>query len=92
MTTREKAVDPLPEEFSSYEEAAEFWSTHDTTDYPDAFEDEPVEIEASFRKKRFEIEVEEDLLGLLREKARRSGVTVRQLTSDLLRRQLVAPT
>lgn len=30
--------DPLPEEFRSYEEAAEFWDTHDTTDYADDFE------------------------------------------------------
>ncbi len=92
MSTRERAVESLPDEFTSYEEAAEFWGTHDTTGYPGAFEDEPVEIRASFRKRHFEIEVEEDLLVLLREKARRSGVTVRQLTSDLLRRQLVTST
>ena len=34
---RKKPIDPIPEEFASYEEAAEFWDTHDTTDYPDAF-------------------------------------------------------
>jgi hypothetical protein len=28
-----KKTDPVPKEFSSYEEAAEFWGTHDTTDY-----------------------------------------------------------
>jgi hypothetical protein len=33
-------LDPLPDEFSSYEEAADFWSEHDTADYPDAFEPE----------------------------------------------------
>jgi hypothetical protein len=33
----DKRIDPIPEEFDSYEEAAEFWDTHDTTDYPDAF-------------------------------------------------------
>jgi len=32
-----KRVDPIPEEFASYEEAAEFWDTHDTTDYPKLF-------------------------------------------------------
>lgn len=30
--------DPLPEEFSSYEEAGRFWDTHDSTAYPEAFE------------------------------------------------------
>jgi hypothetical protein len=28
-----KTTDPIPETFSSYEEAAEFWDTHDTTEY-----------------------------------------------------------
>jgi hypothetical protein len=33
MSDNQKHIDPLPEEFGSYEEAAEFWDTHDTTDY-----------------------------------------------------------
>jgi hypothetical protein len=33
MSSKPKQTDPLPEEFASYEEAAEFWDTHDTTDY-----------------------------------------------------------
>ncbi|MBI4641089.1 MAG: hypothetical protein HY731_10360, partial [Candidatus Tectomicrobia bacterium] len=37
MMPKKKRVDPIPEEFSSEEEAAEFWDTHDTTDYPEAF-------------------------------------------------------
>lgn len=28
MNDKQKQIDPLPEEFSSYEEAAEFWDTH----------------------------------------------------------------
>lgn len=28
-----RQVDPLPDEFASIEEAAEFWDTHDTVDY-----------------------------------------------------------
>ena len=34
MSTKKK-VEPIPEQFQSYEEAAEFWDTHDTTDYLD---------------------------------------------------------
>src|SRR5690348_4332818 len=34
---RKKDRDPVPDEFASYEEAAEFWDTHDTTDYPECF-------------------------------------------------------
>jgi hypothetical protein len=34
---KKKPADSIPEEFAHYEEAAEFWDTHDTTDYPEAF-------------------------------------------------------
>ncbi len=72
MSKRE-SVDPLPDVFSSYEEAAEFWDTHDTTDYPEAFAEQPFELQADIRRRRFEVEVEEELIGVLRERARQSG-------------------
>jgi hypothetical protein len=33
-----KRFDPIPNEFSSYEEAGAFWDAHDTTDYSEIFE------------------------------------------------------
>ena len=47
--SKEKPVAPIPEEFASHEEAAEFWDTNDTTDYPDAFR--TVEVVATKRPK-----------------------------------------
>jgi hypothetical protein len=35
--SRRKQIDPIPDEFRSYEEAGEFWDTHDTTDYSRIF-------------------------------------------------------
>jgi len=81
-----KRVDPIPDEFASYEEAAEFWNTHDTTDYPDAFV--TVDVVAEFRGRRYEIEIDEDVAKTLREKAQQRGITASHLASDLLRRQL----
>ncbi len=81
-------TDPLPDEFSSYEEAGEFWDEHDATDYPEAFPGKPVEVQAAFRRRHFEIEVDEDVFGSVRERARQTGVSVRRLVSDLLRQQL----
>jgi len=49
MKARQRSVDPIPEEFAGYEEAAEFWDTHDTTDYPDAFR--TVDMIAEFRRR-----------------------------------------
>ena len=34
-----KNRDPLPEHFNSLEEAAEFWDTHDSSEFEDEFED-----------------------------------------------------
>lgn len=83
---RKKQVDPIPEEFGSYEEAAEFWDTHDTTDYPDAFR--TVNVSTEFRSRRYEVELEPDVVTELRSRARRRGVKPGSLANDLLRKQL----
>jgi hypothetical protein len=83
---KRKHVDPIPEKFSSYEEAAKFWDTHDTTDYPDAFHD--VDVVTKFRARQFEIEIDGDVAQALRTQARRKGITVSRLASDLLRQKL----
>ena len=85
--SKKKGVDPIPEEFDTYEEAAEFWDTHDTTDYPGAFR--TVEVESEFRSRHYEVELEE-VIRKLRAQARQRGVSVSQLASDLLREQLVS--
>jgi hypothetical protein len=86
--SKKKGVEPIPEEFDSYEEAAEFWDTHDTTDYPDAFR--TVEVESEFRSRHYEVELGEEVIKELRAQARQRGVSVSQLASDLLREQLVS--
>jgi hypothetical protein len=83
---RKKPIEPIPEEFASYEEAAEFWDTHDTTDYPDAFR--TVEVETDLRQRRYEIEIDEDVIKKLRVQARRRGVSPSDLANDLLRQRL----
>ena len=80
--------EPIPEEFDSYEEAAEFWDTHDTADYPDAFR--TIEVESEFRSRHYEVELEEEVIKKLRAQARQKGITVSRLASDLLREQLVS--
>lgn len=42
MLRSKRVIDPIPDEFETLEEAAEFWDTHDTTDYLEFFE--PVEM------------------------------------------------
>jgi len=83
-----KKTDPIPDEFGGYEEAAEFWDSHDTTDYLEYLT--PVEATAEFRGRLYEIEIEESLAVILREAAKQKGVTPSRLASELLKEQLVA--
>ena len=85
---RKKQIDPIPEEFASYEEAAEFWDTHDTTAYPDVFR--TVEMKSELRRRRYEIEIEADVIQKLRVQARRKGISLNHLANDLLRQRLAA--
>ena len=85
---KKKSVDPIPEEFESYEDAAAFWDSHDTTDYPDAFH--TVAFESELRKRHYEIEIDGDVLRKLRAQARRKGVSPGHLASHLLRQRLAA--
>ncbi len=78
-----KDNDPIPEEFGSYEEAAEFWDTHDTTNYPDDFES--IEVETDFRGRHYEVDVDPDVMEVLRKRAYERDVSVRQVLGDIVR-------
>jgi hypothetical protein len=86
MSDKRKQVDPIPEEFTSYEEAAEFWDTHDTTDYPDSFE--TVSVEAEFRRRRYEVEIDEETMRTLNEQAQNRGLPVSDVLTELLREKI----
>ena len=86
MNDTKKIIDPIPEEFGSYEEAAEFCDTHDTTDYPELFHH--VETEAELRKRHYEVEIDEDLVNVLRESAQKRGIPISHLVSSMLRNQI----
>jgi hypothetical protein len=79
-------IEPTPNNFESYEAAAEFWDTRDTTDYLDEFR--TVEVNAELRARHFEIEIDENVVKVLRVQAREKGVEISDLASNLLRQQL----
>lgn len=81
-----KRVEPTPQHFESYEAAAEFWDTHDTTDYLDEFR--TVEVTTELRARHFEIEIDEAIARDLHAQAKTKGIKVGELASRLLRQQL----
>jgi hypothetical protein len=83
---KKKRVDAIPEEFATYQEAAEFWDTHDTTHYPDSFH--TVKVTSKLRHRHYEIPIAPDIAEALRVLARTRGVSVSHLTNELLRRNL----
>jgi hypothetical protein len=83
---KKRQVDPLPEEFATYDEAARFWDDHDTTDYPGTFR--TVRVVSELRNRHYEIPIAPDVVRALRARARRKRVTLGHLASDLLRQHL----
>ncbi len=82
----DKKVEPSPEQFGSYEEAAAFWDEHDTTEYLGEFR--AVSLKSELRARHFEVELEEDVVRALQDRAKEQGVSLSDLASALLRQKL----
>jgi hypothetical protein len=82
----QKKVKEIPEEFETYEEAAEFWETHDSTDYEDIMEE--VEIRVDLTKRRYLIELDKNSAELLLENAQKKGVSASNIASEIIEKQL----
>jgi hypothetical protein len=85
--SKEKRFDPIPEEFNNYDEAAEFWNTHDTMDYPDTFR--TIKVVSKFKGRHYKIELEEDIIKALKIQARKKGITPGELATNILRQKLI---
>ena len=73
--------DPIPKQFATVEEMAEFWDTHDTADYEDSF-GEPVELELNLahpRQRAKYIALEGDLAERLAQHAQQRGLSAETL-------------
>ncbi|MBI3014157.1 MAG: hypothetical protein HYY65_03610 [Candidatus Tectomicrobia bacterium] len=86
MRNTDKQIDPLPEEFVSEDEAAEFWNTHSITDYEEFLE--PMSLDVDLKRRHFEIEIDEESFLALRASARKHRKPVKQLASEFLKEKL----
>ncbi len=87
MKSTNKKKDQLPDEFSSYEEAGKFWDIHDSTDYLEHMT--PVEVDAHLDRRHFEIDVDEEVIRALEERALSEHISASKLANELLRKELV---
>ncbi|MDI6451707.1 CopG family antitoxin [Anaerobaca lacustris] len=88
MPNTNRRIDPLPEEFRSEREAAQFWDTHSITDYEESLE--PGELDVDIQRRHFEIEIDQECFLALREIARKERKPVKQLASEILKQKLRA--
>jgi CopG antitoxin of type II toxin-antitoxin system len=78
----------IPDEFKTYEEAAEFWESHDSTEYLDILEE--VEIKVDIQKRHYLIELDENSARLLQDDASKKGISASHLASKLVKKELVS--
>ena len=72
--------------FKTYEEAAEWFDTHDMSDYEDQME--PVDFHFDLRKNRDWVELDKEIAKNVREIAKKQRIPTRRLVNELLRERL----
>jgi len=82
----ENKIDPIPEEFTSLEEAGEFWDTHSAADYWDEMEE--MEMEFDIQRRTFLVPVNNEAYHRLRKKAKVEKRSVEEMLDILLEREL----
>lgn len=83
MSDKPKHLDPIPDDFASYDEAAKFWDVHDTADYWDEFV--TVGVDAKLEARRFEVQLDEDIVKVLSTRAHERGIAMGRLVNEILR-------
>jgi hypothetical protein len=83
-----KKRDPLPDESASLEEIADFWATHDTTEYAEAFVD--VNVTFDIKQRHYQVEIQKDTFELLAKRAASLNMPVQKIIDEALRKELAS--
>ena len=79
-----KEREPVPDNFNSLLEAADFWDSHDSADYEDIME--PADFEINMKRRICMVPVADDILERLRKKAMCQGLSTETLVNLLLQK------
>jgi hypothetical protein len=85
MEKREK--EPIPQEFSTLKQTADFWDTHSAADYWGDMED--VELEVNIQDRRSAVLLEDAVYHAVEELAATRGIRLDMFVNEFLRRELV---
>lgn len=87
MKKSRKQRDPLPEQFKTIEQAAEFWDTHSLADYEDLQKD--VDFEVDLKKERNYFAIQKELSDSINKLAQSKGVLPETLVNLWLKEKII---
>ena len=76
-------------QFRTYEKAAEWFDTHDMSDYQDQMK--PVDFHFDLRKNRDWVELDRDVAKSVRKLAKKQSIPIRKLVNEWLKERLENP-
>jgi len=79
--------EPIPQEFSTLEEAGEFWDAHSAADYWDDMEN--VEFEINIQDRRYAVLLDDAVYHAVESLAATKGVQPDAFLNEFLRQELV---
>lgn len=86
MPRSKAARDELPEHFESIEQAADFWESHDLTEYSDVLEE--VDFQVDMQRRRHLVALDPELAEKLAVEAHKRGLSTETLINLWLRDKL----
>lgn len=88
VKSKNEKRDELPEEFSSLEEAGEFWDTHSSSDYEEVMKELHFEVE--LKNRAHEVRITNQLWQEVGKIARKQGVATETLVNRWLQEKIMA--
>ncbi len=86
MQKSKKHLEPIPDEFKSLPEAAEFWDTHSIADYEEQFKE--VRFDVNIKSSRVLIALEKEISKGVTKVAREKGISSETLVNLWLKEKL----
>jgi len=80
MKKSKREIDPIPEQFTSFEKLANFWETHDLTDYEDQLHEVKFKI-APKPTRQYIVTLSDELNKTMHKVAGREGVSMQTLVN-----------